>query len=297
MRTAGAGGARRPTRRSAVSRWAAGSVVVAVAAVVAIVVAYLAGGASPSTGPAAWLHETSSVSASVLQAVENVPGPVERAVGTPGGDVVLHPTLMTRQPPLDIAAKPGIVYVGAEFCPYCAAERWPLVQALSRFGHFSGLSETTSSSTDVYPSTATFSFHGATYTSPYVSFAGAELYSNVPAPGGGYERLDRLDGVEQAVFDTYDAPPFTTQRGAFPFLDIANRGVLLGADYDPGVLQGLDSAQIAAKLRDATSPVAVGILGAANYLTAVICDATGGRPSAVCGAPEIVAAAHAMAEP
>jgi hypothetical protein len=32
-----------------------------------------------------------------------------------------------------------MLYIGAEYCPYCAAERWPLVMALSKFGTFSNL--------------------------------------------------------------------------------------------------------------------------------------------------------------
>ena len=53
------------------------------------------------------------------------------------------------------SGKPEIFYYGAEYCPYCAAERWPIIIALSRFGTFSGLTTTTSSSTDVYPNTVT----------------------------------------------------------------------------------------------------------------------------------------------
>src|SRR5438876_6623085 len=35
--------------------------------------------------------------------------------------------------------KPVVLYVGAQYCPFCAAERWALVLALSRFGHWAGL--------------------------------------------------------------------------------------------------------------------------------------------------------------
>ena len=35
--------------------------------------------------------------------------------------------------------KPEVLFVGAEYCPFCAAERWPLIVALSRFGHFGAL--------------------------------------------------------------------------------------------------------------------------------------------------------------
>ena len=41
--------------------------------------------------------------------------------------------------PLSSGGKPEVLYVGTEFCPYCAAESWSLIVALSRFGQFSGL--------------------------------------------------------------------------------------------------------------------------------------------------------------
>ena len=54
--------------------------------------------------------------------------------------------------PTRAAGKPEILYIGAEYCPYCATERWPLAVALSRFGTFTGLRGIHSSATDVYPS-------------------------------------------------------------------------------------------------------------------------------------------------
>ncbi|MGH3290263.1 MAG: DUF929 family protein, partial [Trebonia sp.] len=42
-------------------------------------------------------------------------------------------------PPLTRGGKPEVLYVGAEYCPYCAMENWPLIVALSRFGQFTGL--------------------------------------------------------------------------------------------------------------------------------------------------------------
>ena len=41
--------------------------------------------------------------------------------------------------------------MGAEYCPYCAAERWSMIVALGRFGTFSGLQTMRSSSTDSRP--------------------------------------------------------------------------------------------------------------------------------------------------
>ena len=35
--------------------------------------------------------------------------------------------------------KPEVLFYGIEACPLCAAERWPLIVALSQFGRFTGL--------------------------------------------------------------------------------------------------------------------------------------------------------------
>jgi hypothetical protein len=51
------------------------------------------------------------------------------------------------------SGKPIVLYVGGEFCPYSAAERWSPVVALSRFGAFSNLALLRSSSTDMFPDT------------------------------------------------------------------------------------------------------------------------------------------------
>ena len=129
--------------------------------------------------------------------------------GGAGGDVGAHerlrrrgrprtassprPTLLSGQPPVTVGGRPAVVYVGAEFCPYCAAERWVLVVALSRFGTFTHLGATSSSSDEVFPDTATFSFDGATYRSRYVSLSALEEYGDTPsktAPAG-FPRLHR----------------------------------------------------------------------------------------------------------
>ena len=169
--------------------------------------------------------------------------------------------------PLSIDGKPGVVFVSEESCPFCAAERWPVVIALSHFGTWSNLGATTSSSTDVYPSTATFSFRHATYTSPYLALRTTELTDNVGHP------LQSLTRLDNSLLGRYDVPPYVNnadQSGAVPFLDIDNRYVLAGAQYDPQVLAGLSMSQIAAQLKDPASPVAKAIDGSANVLIASI---------------------------
>jgi hypothetical protein len=179
------------------------------------------------------------------------------------------------------SGKPEVFYMGAEYCPFCAAQRWPMIIALSRFGTFSALRTTTSSSTDVYPNTPTFTFHGSTYTSQYLDFVPVEIESNKPAPGGGYEPLDRLTPAQQALASRYDP------GGSIPFVDFGNRYALSGSMYQPDVLQGMGWQQIASAVRNPSSAQARAILGAANLTTAALCRVTGQQPAGVCSSPAI----------
>jgi hypothetical protein len=58
--------------------------------------------------------------------------------------------------------------------------------------------------------------------------------------------------------------------------------VLVGASFDPLVLQRQTWSQIAAALRDPASPAGQAILGTANYITAAICQLTGDQPARSC---------------
>jgi hypothetical protein len=200
--------------------------------------------------------------------------------------------------PLEQDGKPEVLYVGAEYCPYCATERWPLIVALSRFGTFSNLGGTESApAPEPYPQTQTFTFHGATYTSDVVAFTGVETNTNQPAPGGGFTTLETPTADQQALMQRFDVPPYTTSAGSIPFLMIGNRFVNIGASYDPSVLQGMSRDDIARALSDPTSDVAKGVLGAANVLTAAICRATGQQPSSVCANPVITKIAATLPAP
>jgi hypothetical protein len=90
----------------------------------------------------------------LVQQVVSVPAATLDAVGA---GTATPPTPITESAS---TGAPTVLFIGAEFCPYCAAERWSLINALGRFGTFSGLKTTYSSSTDVFPDTPTFSFHG-----------------------------------------------------------------------------------------------------------------------------------------
>ncbi len=248
--------------------------------VVALVVVLAVPGGSPSPSPA-----PSSDLASYVVTATQVPDSVLEQVGLPSS--LTPPTTIAGQPPsLTDDGLPAVVYVGGEYCPYCALERWSLVVALSRFGTFAHLGQViSSSSTDVDPGLQSWSFHDSNYSSPYLTFDPAEITSATPTPAGnGYTPLDSLSPLQKTAFDVFDAPPYA--RGgankAIPFVDVGNRYLTVGSSTSPSVLTGLSLDQIAADLSDPSSPVAQAIDGTANYLIGALCAVTGLAKPPVC---------------
>jgi hypothetical protein len=219
---------------------------------------------------------TTALPAGVLADVTSVSPTTLAAVGEPSATAA--PMSTGAKKTLTASnGKAEIVFIGAEYCPYCAAERWSVVEALSRFGSFSGLSATHSSTSDIYPDTKTFSFYGATYTSTSLDFTSVELETN-QASGDSYTTLQTPTAAEEALLSKYDVAPYTSQPGSIPFLDIANKYISVGAGYTPQVLQGLSMQQIATQLNDKNSVVATAIDGEANRIVAAITAATGAQP-------------------
>jgi thiol-disulfide isomerase/thioredoxin len=173
-------------------------------------------------------------------------------------------------PPLTSDNKPLIVYLGAEYCPYCAAERWSLIVALSKFGNFTNLSYMESSPTDVYSNTPTFSFYGANYTSPYISFQAVEIQDRLNNP------LQTPTPDQEALAKTYNP------QGGIPFVDIANQYMVSGSQYPVNLLSGMNWEQISSQLNNPNSTIAQGIDGAADTLISKICRVTNDTPSNVC---------------
>jgi hypothetical protein len=173
--------------------------------------------------------------------------------------------------------KPEVFYYGAEYCPYCAVERWPMIIALSRFGSFSGLQTTTSSSTDIYPNTPTFSFRAVTFTSQYIDFQAVETTDRNQSP------LQSPSAAQLALVRRYDT------GGSIPFVDFGNQYAFAGATYIPDVLNGMSWQAIATSLQQADSLQAKAILGSANLITAAICKVTSDQPASVCSGAAIQA--------
>ncbi|HVC72059.1 MAG TPA: DUF929 family protein [Acidimicrobiales bacterium] len=287
----GPGGYRpgQPPARFSASTLAFVAVAVVVVVVVVFVVIKVTGGSSPSTAKNGTQAPKDVIaSQTVVNDVTSVPASVAESVGLPSTSTVAPLTVKTGQPPLTIAGKPGAIFIGGEFCPLCAAERWAIVMAFGKFGTFTNLKETTSSPWDSDPATATFSFLGTQYESPYISFSTSEHESNDTTGLGTRTTLEPLTSQESKLWAKYDNPE------GFPFLDIGNKYFVLNPSYNPAVLSGLDQQDIASKLKNPKDPVTQDIVGTSNYITAAICAVTGQKPSSVCSAPVVAKAAHAL---
>src|SRR5437764_3681539 len=207
---------------------ASGSIIVVIAVVVAFIVikANNKPSTSSSNGP------TGSALASVVSKVTSVPASTLDTIGKGSFTGKIPP--INGGTPLTSGGKPEMLYMGAEYCPYCAAERWSMIVALSRFGTVSGLKTTHSASVngngqnEPYPNTPTWTFHGSTYTSKYLTFTPVEMETNIPdKSNGGYTNLEVPTAAQQALLNKYDLPPYVHagSNGAIPFIDFGNKAI------------------------------------------------------------------------
>ena len=269
---------------------AGGAVVVVLAVVLTLIIIKLnnkptvASASSSPNGP------TGAALTSLVNTVTTVPASTLNTVGAGTFNGKIQ-TITGNPAPLTSGGKPELLYIGAEYCPYCAANRWAMVVALSRFGTFSGLATVHSGITngagsqEPYPNTPTFTFAKATYTSQYLNFTSVEGQTNIPdTSNGGYTALQTPTSDQQALLTKYDAPPYipSNEAGAIPFLDFGNKYVSIGVSYANTAIQGLTWSQIATDLHNPTSAAAQAVDGTANYFTAAICKLTNNQPATAC---------------
>ena len=299
---------RRPQQRSTgKTAGIFGGAFVALAVIIIILISTLS-----SSGTASKTITFQLATPAIVSGVTHVPASELAAAGLGGSQVSVAGAFA--KPPGQAAitedGKPVLVYEGAEYCPFCAAARWPLVIALSRFGTFSGLGTIGSSAYDVYASTHTFSFARAHYTSPYLVFSPTEFESNVCAPGAlvstgceDYVALQSPDKKASAAFTKYDTAKYFPAAvessggtsGWIPFFDWGGKFVESGGLYSPGLItlgsegskpwlgwHPLTWSEIIKTFTVPTSGTGQAILGAANYYTAAICDITNNKPASIC---------------
>jgi hypothetical protein len=251
----------------------AGIAVVAVLAVVGIIVGVALSqnskkpaAAPASVAPSALINEVTGMSPAVLDQIGK-------------GKSNPLPSAISGNPVKTVNGKPNVLYVGAEYCPYCAAQRWPMIVALSRFGTFSGLKQITSYEDNI----PTFTFDGSTYTSDYVNFQPMEINGNGVGTDGRPLPLETLSADQSATFQKLNPD------GSFPFLDFADQSTVIGASYSKDLLAGKTQAQVAAELSNPDSEIAQSIGGTANAFTAQICKLTNNQPANVCSSAAVKA--------
>jgi thiol-disulfide isomerase/thioredoxin len=281
-------GGRRSKKKSSLSSWIfVGAIIVVVVAIVGGFIWY--GNREQTT-------KTATVSPDIYKSLTSISPTLLSQVGTGGLDSSLSTMIkpVSSTPILKgPTGKPELFYMGAEYCPYCAAQRWSMIVALSRFGSFTKDPKTLISGED---SISTFSFYKSVYQSKYIDFVPVEVEDNAqPTPG----QLQNLTSDQTQIVKLYDSPPYTSadSAGSFPFISVGNQFVAAGSYYSPTTIMGQSHQQIIDQIKDPTTDISRGVLGAANYLTAEICALTNNQPANVCSADPIPAIQQTLPQP
>jgi thiol-disulfide isomerase/thioredoxin len=240
----------------------------------------LAGGSKPkATKAGGAVVGTFPLTAAVFDQVANVPAKtIVLAAEKEPTNTTPPDKLPASNPVLTVGGKPEVLYIGAEYCPYCAAERWALVMALSKFGTFSNVMGVTSSSTDVNPSTPTFSFYHSGYTSPYLSFVAVETETNTRA------NLQSLTSAENSIYTKWDVPPYVEadEEGSIPFVYIGGKYLITGVSYDGSPLAGKQMLAAVTYMTSGTNTTSKDAEAVAGYLVSDLCTLTHNKPGDVC---------------
>jgi hypothetical protein len=248
-------------------------VVVIIAVLVVVKVAGGGSGSGSSTGDQASPPAGTPIPAATLAKLQSVP--ISTLTAAPTSGIVSTPQSVNGSS-LTADGKPELLFIGAEFCPHCAAERWPLYIALSKFGTFSpqpGRIHSANEDGDV----PTLTFYGTTYTSPYFTFNPVEVYTNKPQ-GNGYAPLQTPTHAQLTLWED-------TNGGSFPFVDFGGKTVLPSAQYLFTPLQNLPFSAVAAQVGNNSTTIGAEIDASAAQLITTICGSLSNqKPAAVCSA-------------
>ncbi|MGB9168189.1 MAG: DUF929 family protein [Nitrososphaeraceae archaeon] len=148
-----------------------------------------------------------------------------------------------------ISGKKLIFFLGAGFCPYCAAERWAIVEGLRKFAEWKELIENHSASTnEKFLNIATFDFSHFKYESSFVEFRGNEIADR---DSKGKEILEKID---KEILETYNPDHL------IPFLLIDGQFMQFGTGINPESLEKLNHEEIRKMISDENSVVGKSII-------------------------------------
>ncbi len=256
-----------------------GGVALVIVVIAVIVGVNLAGGSKAKATKDGVVVGTFPLTTALFDQVANIPAKdlIQAAEAEPTN--TQPPTkLPASNKVLLLGGKPEVLYIGAEFCPYCAAERWSLVMALSKFGTFHNVLGTTSSSTDVNASTPTFSFYKSTYTSPYLSFVPVETETNTKAT------LQNPNAAQSAIWAKWDAPPYVSaaDEGSIPFIYVGGKYLVTAVSYDASHIAGWQMLAAVSYMTAGNNTTSKGAEAVAGYFISDLCTLTHNKPAAVC---------------
>ena len=158
-----------------------------------------------------------------------------------------------------------VFFMGAEYCPYCAAERWAIVRALQKFGQWDGLKQTMSAARDEpFLNLPTYDFTKASYNSPHIEFASRETKDREFKP------LQKLLKADEKLVRKFNSGK------EIPFLLIGGRFMQIGAGFTPKIFIGHTFRQTETELKKIESEIRKTIDDEANIISALLC---------VCGLP------------
>jgi hypothetical protein len=248
-----------------------GSVVIVLVLVATLVLVKVGGGGnSPTaTSPAAG----TPIPAAITNKLTSIP--LSTLATAPTSGQTTSPQAIS-DPKLSAAGKPDLLYIGAEFCPICATERWAMYVALSKFGTFSpqpGRIHSAVRDGDI----PTLTFYRSTYTSPYFTFTPVETTTNQP-DGNYYVTLQTPTAAQQKLWVSHT-------NESFPWLDFGGKMELTSAQFNPTELEGQSFNNIASVVGNNSTQIGSDIDAAAKVLTQTICSTlTDNEPAKVCSA-------------
>ena len=168
-----------------------------------------------------------------------------------------------------------VFFMGAEYCPYCAAERWAIVRALSKYGSWTGLKQTMSAARDEpFLNLPTYDLTEATYTSQQIEFVAREIKDREFKP------LQKLLKTEEKLVRKYNP-----QR-KIPFLLIGGRFMQIESGFSPKIFIGHTFRQTETELKKIESDIRKMIDDEANIISALLCVL--GLPPDLCKETAIV---------
>jgi thiol-disulfide isomerase/thioredoxin len=162
-----------------------------------------------------------------------------------------------------------VFFMGAEFCPYCAAERWAIVRSLQKFGQWDGLKQTISAARDEpFLNLPTYDFTKATYTSPNIEFVAREIKDRE------FQPLQKLLKTEEKLLRKFNP------KKEIPFLLIGGRFAQIGSGFAPKIFIGHTFRQTETELKKVESEIRKTIDDEANIISALLC--VSGLPPELC---------------